>query len=227
MNQTPFPYRDFVRALDSIEEAILQGLDSYLLLTAETGAGKTALLRALKGRLDRCRYRLAYFSQARQLRAMGFVRVLAGVMHRSCRRTHPETAREVTRYLEEEPQRLLIWFDDATELPRETLEEVRALVESNLDGASPITVLFVGLPQLRERFQTIPSLWRRLVVREELSGLTVEEIEPFFAHHLDAAASARLAKDSQELIFQHGRGIPGQMLPMARTVLGRTPGPVL
>jgi len=107
MNPTPFPFRDFVRTLGTLESAIEAGADPYLLVSAESGCGKTALLRSLQAKLDRCRYRIAYFSQARLLGAMGFARVLARTLHVPCRRTHPETTRELVRLFEEEPQRLL------------------------------------------------------------------------------------------------------------------------
>jgi type II secretory pathway predicted ATPase ExeA len=224
MNAEPFPFRDFVRASDSLENAIANGDDPYLLLTADTGTGKTALLGRLRSRLDRCRYRLAYFSQSRLLGAMGFVRVVARTLHASCRRTHPETTREVTRQLEEDPGRLLIWFDDANELPRETLGEARALVESNLRATSQITVLFAGLPELRERLQGIPPMWRRIVVREEISGLVAEELRPFLEHHFPAPVAARLTDLGIALLFEQGRGVPGLLLPMFRTLLSKTPG---
>lgn len=224
MNSTPFRFRDFDRASDALEAAILAGLDSYLLLTADTGTGKTALLRTLRDKLDRCRFRLAYFSQSRLLRAMGFVRVLAHTLHVPCRRTHPETAREVARHLTEEPQRLLVWFDDANELPDETLGEARALVESNLGGPSTITALFVGLPDLRDRLQSIPPMWRRIVVREQITGLVAEEFRPFLEHHFPGPTVQRLTDDGLNLLFEQGRGVPGLILPMVRTVFAKATG---
>jgi type II secretory pathway predicted ATPase ExeA len=224
MNAEPFPFRDFTRALDSLEAAIQRGDDPYLLLTADTGTGKTALLRGLRSRLDRCRFRLAYFSQSRLLGAMGFVRVIARTLHVACRRTHPETSREVIRQLEEDPGRLLLWFDDANELPAETLGEARALVESNLGGPSQITVLFAGLPELRERLQGIPPMWRRIVVREEISGLLAEELRPFLEHHFSAPVVSRLTDDGLTLLFEQGRGVPGLVLPMFRTLLSKASG---
>lgn len=224
MNAEPFPFRDFTRALESLETAIQKGNDPYLLLTADTGTGKTALLRGLRERLDRCRYRLAYFSQSRLLGAMGFVRVIARTLHVPCRRTHPETSREVVRQLEEDPGQLLIWFDDANELPSQTLGEARALVESNLGGPGQITVLFAGLPELRERLQGIPQMWRRIVIREEISGLLAEEMRPFLEHHFSAPIVARLTDEGLTLLFEQGRGVPGLILPMFRTLLSKASG---
>lgn len=226
MNPTPFPFRDFVRALENLALAVQESSDNYLLLTADSGCGKTALLRAIDAKLDRCRYRIAYFAQARLLRAMGFVRVLARTLHVACRRTHPETTRELVRLLDEEPQRLLVWFDDATELPQETLYEVRSLIEANLGGPAQITVLFAGLPELRERLQALPSLWRRIVVREQITGLLADEVRPLLEHHFQEPNANRLCDEGLRRLFERGRGRPGLILPMFRALLGTTPGKV-
>ena len=66
MNRSPFPFRDFVRAKDNLVHALVE--------TGETGTGKTALLRELRGHLVRTRHRVIYFSAdkkrgARQVRS--------------------------------------------------------------------------------------------------------------------------------------------------------------
>lgn len=222
MNDAPFEFQDFTRAAGVVERATCDGIDRYVLVTGETGSGKSSLMAELRRRLDRSRYRIAYFSQTNHLGAMGLVRVLARILHLPTRRTHPETFREIVRFLDEEPQQLLLWFDDAQQLPQETLTETRALVENQIGGLSKISVLLVGLPELRERLQAIPSLWRRIVIREEITGLVADEIKPFLAHHFKAIDVDRFEAESLRLLFEHGRGLPGQILPMFRTVVARS-----
>lgn len=222
MNDTSFPFQDFTRATDTLEQAINAKSDDYLLLTGETGTGKSTVLAELRSRLDRCRFRIAYFTQTSLLRATGLIRVLARVLHLQTRRTHPETSMGIVRYLEEEPQQLLLWFDDAQNLPAETLTEARSLAESNLSGPNRISVLFVGLPELRERLQTIPSLWRRIVLREQITGLLADEMKPFLQHHFKASEVDRLKQEALSRLFEQGRGVPGLILPMFRTVLARS-----
>jgi Cdc6-like AAA superfamily ATPase len=45
MNRSPFLFRDFVRARKYLIEALVEGDETYAMLTGETGTGKTALLR--------------------------------------------------------------------------------------------------------------------------------------------------------------------------------------
>jgi type II secretory pathway predicted ATPase ExeA len=219
MNTEPFPFADYVRAQKHLEEALEHGDDTYLLLTGDTGTGKTALLRGLTQKLDRYRYRPIYFSHARQLGATGFVRVIARSLRLSPCRSHPETVQVLVAHLHEEPAEIWVWFDEAHELPEETLAEARTLAESDLGGHSRLHVLFTGLTVLRERLQAMAPLWRRIVVREELSGLTRDEFGTFVVHHFGKAIADRFSDDGLSLLFERGRGIPGLLLPAIRATL--------
>jgi len=86
-----FAFADFARALENLENAFRNENERYLLLTGETGVGKTWLCRQLNSALDRCRHRVLYFSHARHLGATALIRVLAGCMRLPTRRSHSET----------------------------------------------------------------------------------------------------------------------------------------
>ncbi len=222
MNTEPFPFADYVRAQQHLEAALEHGDDTYLLLTGDSGTGKTALLRGLIHKLDRYRYRPIYFSHARQLGATGFVRVIARSFRLSPRRSHPETVQALVAHLLEEPAEIWVWFDEAHELPEETLAEARTLAESDLGGRSRLHILFTGLTALREKLQAMTPLWRRIVVREELSGLTRDELPAFVVHHFGKATADRFSDDGLSLLFERGRGIPGLLLPAIRATLRQT-----
>ena len=53
----------------------------------------------------------------------------------------------------------MLWLDEAHELPDETLAEIRALAESDLDSSRRVQVMLVGLPRLRALLQARPHLW--------------------------------------------------------------------
>lgn len=219
----PYLFNDFVRAQKRLEAALNQPDEIYLLLTGDTGSGKTALLRLLHAALDRCRYRVAYFSHARLLSAPGLIRTLSHTLRLKPKRSHPETVQEMARLLADDPAQLLLWLDEAHELPDATLDEARTLAESDLTGARPLRIFLVGLPSLRERLQSIPALWRRISLREEIAGLTIEELPGFLDHHFESQAK-RLCPEGLRLLFERGRGTPGLLLPMFRNVLRESPG---
>ena len=217
MNPTPYPFHDFVRAKDELRRALLEHHEPFVLLTGDTGTGKTALLRQLRADLDRAHYRLVYFAQASKLSAAGLVRVIAESLRVPTSPCHALTLERLVRALAEDARTLLLWLDEAHELPEETLAEARAITESDLAGTGPIQVLLIGLPRLRAQLQAQPALWRRLGVREEITGLRLEELDAFLAHHFPSPAP--LCEQGLSALFEHAKGVPGLLLPMYRAIL--------
>jgi type II secretory pathway predicted ATPase ExeA len=221
MNRSPFPFRDFVRAKDNLVEALVEHGETYAMLTGETGTGKTALLRDLKSQIDRTRHRVLYFSEAKKLGAAGLVKVVGEALRVRTSMCHSVSLDRLLRTLSEESHTILLWLDEAQDLPEETLAEVRALAESDLDGTCRVQILLVGLPRLRAELQTYQYLWRRIVVREEITGLVMDEMQDFLTHHFEAGQSKRLCDQGLSILFERAGGAPGLLLPMYRTVLRR------
>jgi type II secretory pathway predicted ATPase ExeA len=219
---TYFAFADFTRALENLENAFRNEDDRYLLLTGETGVGKTWLCRQLNSALDRCRQRVLYFSHARHLSATALIRVLAGCLRLPTRRSHSETLQGLVTALREQPHQLLIWLDEAHELADETLLEARALAESDLYDSCPVRILLIGMPGLRDRLQTIAPMWRRIVVREELTGLTFDELPLFIEHHFGTENLQRLCQEGMRVLFERARGIPGIVVPMVKKILAES-----
>ena len=219
-----FPFRDFVRARDVLAEALVEEEESYLLLTGDSGTGKTQVLHQLRQDLDRCRYRVLYFAETRRLAPAGFTRVLARVLRLSPCRSHAETVHELVRILGDGGPRLLVWFDEAQDLPEETLAEARGLVEADLEGTRNLQLLLCGLPPLRANLQAHLRLWRRIVVREEITGLQSDEVADFLEHSFGEAQAKRVCDQGRTLLFEHARGAPGLLVSMFRHVLRKAPG---
>jgi type II secretory pathway predicted ATPase ExeA len=221
MNRSPFPFADFVRARDNLSHALVELGETFAMLTGDTGTGKTALLRELRGQLDRTRHRVIYFSEAKKLGAAGLVKVVGESLRVRTSMCHSLSLDRLLRALSDESQTIQLWLDEAQDLPAETLAEARALAESDLDGARRVQVLFVGLPRLRAELQAQPYLWRRIVVREEITGLVFDELHDFLEHHFPADQRKRLCDQGLSALFERAGGVPGLLLPMYRAILAR------
>lgn len=220
MNTTePFPFEDFGRAKSEILEAI-ESVQHFILLTGESGSGKTWLLRSVRQTLDRARFRILYFHMAR-LGPAGLVRVLARHLRIPACRSQPETVEAITKTLAEDVGRMQLWIDEANLLEDDTLAELRTLAEADLDQDIGLTICFAGLPTLRDRLQSphLFPLWRRLECRVEITGLKRHEMAAFITHHLGPQAASRFDEEAIAVLSDHSRGMPGLLLPYAKRVL--------
>jgi type II secretory pathway predicted ATPase ExeA len=220
MNRSPFPYRDFTRAKTNLQTAIVDMGEPWSLLVGDTGTGKTALLRELKQSLDRSRFRVLYFSDAKRLRGSGLVKVVGEALRVRSSICHSVTFDRVQRTLQDDAQRILIWLDEAQELPEDTIAQARAIVESDIDHDGRVQVLLVGLQKLRATLQEQAQFWRRIMVRETITGLSEDEAMPFLEHHFEGQGK-RLCERGLRALFERSKGAPGVMVPMYRTVLSR------
>jgi len=223
MNTELFLFADFVLAATILQEAIKTGV-AYILLTAESGAGKSSLLNYLKQLLDAHLYRIVYF-QDQKLNLTGLIRVLAMKLRIPIRRTNAETVQDMVSVLSEDPGHTLIWCDEAHLVPDETLSAIRSLVEARLGSKSKISVILCGLPVLRNNLQAphLFPIWRRLQRRVEIIGLTADEAGPFLSHLLGKKNAQRFKSDAVCALFEHSRGLPGLFVNYLDVIIRQAP----
>ena len=202
--------------------AALKRHDGTILLTGETGAGKTTICRALVAQLGR-RTLVSFVAEpvaaARDL--LETVLVDFGVLSRADAATGrlrgasrdelASTLRDFLASLTALQAVALIIIDDAHLLTADVLGELQVLSEMAREHKL-LQVLLVGEPQLKVSLRTAElHQWDRLTgLRVELGPLASEDMADYVLHRLAVAGSTESLFDSDALARVHALsgGIP-------------------
>lgn len=172
-------------------KAAIEGRASAV-LTGDVGVGKTFLLRALERDLNPSRYRVTYIHNANVSRR-DFYRQLSVALALEPK-AHPSAVfRQVQAHIEElaDEQKIhpVLLLDEAHLLDTLVLEYLHVLLNYRMDSRSFLSVILIGLPELRDRLgrNIMASLSTRLPVRVHLEPLDVEQVEAYLSHRMKMA----------------------------------------
>ena len=167
---------------------------SSAVLTGDSGVGKTCVLRGLGAALNPARFRILYLHHA-NVSSRDFYRqvsVLLGLEPRS----HPSAMfRQIQAQMEElsDQQKVhpVLLLDEAQLVPLGMLEQLHILMNFRMDSAAFLSVVLVGLPELKERLgrNVLSSLSTRLPTRVHLEPLGVEDVADYIAHRMRVAGA--------------------------------------
>jgi general secretion pathway protein A len=116
--------------------------------------------------------------------------------------------------LEKQGQGEKVWLivDEAQNLSREALEEVRMLSNLQSDEQTLLHIMLVGQPELRARLKKrdLSSFSQRIAVQYHIEPLTAGEVKEYIGHRLNKAGGRAdiFEPEAVDLIFQASGGIP-------------------
>ena len=208
-------------------EELLNGLvrdESVLLLTGETGSGKTTLCRAVIGALgDRTFSSILhqpYMTGPEMLRLIlrdfGLVsreELRRGVLASADVPQLLDALEGFLRSLVSIDSRAVVVIDEAQSLSPTLLDEVRMLTAFERDGRRLVQIVLCGQPMLLNTLKTEPmyALNERITRRVGLTPLSKEEVEHYIHHRLAVAGGAEavtFTPDALRLIAELSRGLP-------------------
>jgi len=211
------------RAYDEMMHGITRD-ESLLLLTGETGSGKTTLCRAIIGALGERTFSSVlhqpYMTGPEMLRLI--LRDFGLVSKEDLRRgalagadvPHLlEVLEGFLRSLAAIQARGIVVIDEAQSLSPTLLDEVRMLTAFELDGRRLIQIVLCGQPMLLNTLKTEPmyALNERITRRVALTPLSPAEVESYIYHRLAIAGSSDAVSfqgDAMKLIADLSRGLP-------------------
>ncbi len=197
--------------------------ESMLLLTGETGTGKTTICRAVLQSLGERTFSAMilnpYMSGAEMLRAI--LRDFGFVSRDDLRRGAfaqadvPQLLDALEGFLasiHSVDSHAVVVIDEAQSLAAEVLDQIRLLTAYERDGRRLIQVLLVGQPLLLKTLKTEPlyALTERVTRRVTLSPLPPPEVDAYIRHRLSVAGATGVsfAPEATELVAELARGLP-------------------
>ncbi len=165
-------------------------------LIGESGVGKTCVLRGLQHELNPARYRVTYLHHA-NVSPRDFYRQLSMVLGLEPK-AHPSAMfRQVQAHMEDlaDEQKIhpVLFLDEAQLMPSAMLEQLHILLNFRMDARAFLSVVLVGLPELRERLarNVFGSLASRLPARVNLEPLRPDDVGGYLRHRMKVAGSAQ------------------------------------
>jgi len=195
-------------------------LRSVMLLCADNGIGKSALVAHWVGTLEPKAYLPVVITQA-TLTGNGLLAVL---LNKLGKKPSPFRSRNLA-YLEEVLKELgritpLLILDEAQDYPPGALEEVRLLLGLNLSRQPVFALVLMGDLYLQEilRLQHYKALYSRIAARSLLPPLDRSQIEPYLLHGLGQVGIERncLQPAAIDLLASASNGAPRSLNLLAR-----------
>jgi general secretion pathway protein A len=210
-------------AFDLLQYAIRRR-EGFVVVTGDIGTGKTTLCRAILEQLDRKTFTALvlnpFLSEEDLLRLIlqDFGVVSREEMKRG--RLAGVTKQELIDTLNEFLLSLLplgagalLIIDEAQNLPRQVLEQIRVLSNLETHKEKLLQIVLVGQLNLKDllRSPDLRQLDQRVSIRYELKPLTGEETAAYVAHRLTIAgggAVVSFAPKALDLVHKYTGGIP-------------------
>lgn len=179
----------------------------HVLLTGEPGIGKTCVLRALRHRLPEAGFRLTYCHNA-TLGRRDFYRQLCLALGLSPSATAAAVFYAINQHvrdLGEERVHPVFLLDEAHLLHQQVLEHLHILSNYEWDSAPLLSLVLVGLPELRDRMRLRKnrSLYSRIHTRLHLGDASPDDTYEYVEHRLRLAGSNKDPFDGDALAMLH------------------------
>jgi general secretion pathway protein A len=164
----------------------------FLLLTGEVGSGKTTLLRAVLDKLPPETETALVFNTGELTTIDLFKLIAAEFRLRGNFETKADYIISLNTMLMERLQaglNTVLIIDEAQNLPRKTLEEIRLLSNLETNSEKLLQIVLTGQPELRETMTSpdLRQLRQRVAVDHHVRPLRDDEVLPFLQHRLQIA----------------------------------------
>ena len=189
------------------------------LLTGEYGCGKTTMIQMLNERVDLDQHRVAHLRYPRFDREELLVEMLRQLGEEPNGDGVSRMMRlgELFYRTSEEGAHTLVIVDEAQIInDRDVLEELRLLLNHQLEDAHLVTFLLVGQPELRSQVMEVPPLDQRIEVRYHLEPLDRSHTGSYVAFRMEVAGRSDpvFSEEAIDWIYEKSGGTPREINSM-------------
>jgi type II secretory pathway predicted ATPase ExeA len=104
----------------------------------------------------------------------------------------------------------LLIIDEAQLISRQTFEEIRLLLNFQLNDRFLLTLILIGQPELRDIVRGIKQLDQRIGIRYHLKPLNSKEVVKYIAFRLQKAGLTRgiFTRQAVDEVYNYSQGVP-------------------
>lgn len=193
--------------------------------TGESGTGKTTALRRMTAELDKNRFRVLYVYDSDLTPRNFYVETLHQLGY-TPRFSRADTKRQLMKALEEIAQGsqiAVVMVDEAHLLSHEMLEEIRFLLNLEMDSKSSCSLILMGQSELRSklRLQIHQAIEGRVDMRFHLEAMEEEETAIYVKRHLERVKCPReiFTERALKVIHDYAGGTARKINKVAQTSL--------
>lgn len=211
-----FPSRKHEEALMRLLY-VIQGRRGAAVLTGDIGCGKTLVSRTLVNELSPQRYDVAVVTSP-ILTPVQFLREIIYQFeddkdNRATQRVdslHTINRRMISNY--QSGRDTIVIIDEAHLVMEKKgiLEEVRLLLNFQLNDRFLLTLILIGQLDLEEKIKRVPALEQRIAIKYRLLPLTQKETADYISFRVKKAGAQRelFSKEATQEIYRLATGIP-------------------
>lgn len=204
----------------------VRGRKGAALFTGEYGCGKTLLSRVLWNELQKEHlYQTVSILDPR----LSGLELLQEIFYQLSSGSMPQTKIELFHLLYKilynnhmRGKHTVIVVDEAQSIRnKEIFEELRLLLNFQLNHAFLLTIIMLGSPELKSIIIQIPQLAQRMAVRYHIKELTGPETAEYITHRLEVAGAGReiFSPDTCADIYSFSGGVPRKINTMCDLAL--------
>jgi len=199
------------------------------MLTGEIGCGKSLTRQIFAARINAEQHCLVHFENSIFPAADLMRRLLGefGWAEPAARATDGHGLyvlfTKLLRQLSQDYNRhLVLLFDEAQDMSRETLADLKRLSNLNDEGVGRLTMVLIGQPELRELVAQLPALDQRISLRFHLKPLGMGETGAYLRHRLSKAGHPTadlFSSEAAEKLYEASGGFPREINRLAKLCL--------